>query len=303
MKGKPLIGVFTPTYNRVKELRHCYESLKKQPSKNFEWYIIDDGSSDNTEELIKQWIQETREFKITYHYKENGGLHTAYNKAIEVIDNELCMCIDSDDWLTDNAIELIENIWGSIDRDKYVGIMGLDQDANEKIIGDAFPAGIQEMYLHEKLVQHQLDGDKKMVHRTALLKKVEPMPSFKGEKFFNPSYLMYEVDKFGPLFVTNKCLCIVDYQPDGMSSDMVGQYVSSPNSYAEIRKQYLSFPNLPLSFVLRQYVHLTSSYILASRYKEVITGVPNPFIGVISFPLGLMLAAWLKLKYTIKDSG
>ena len=85
------ITVFTPTYNRAGLLGRCYESMKRQTNKDFIWMIIDDGSIDNTKEVVENWIKNEKTFKIQYYYKENGGLHTAYNEAIEHIETELCV--------------------------------------------------------------------------------------------------------------------------------------------------------------------------------------------------------------------
>ena len=261
-----LITVFTPTYNRRDCIHRCYESLRRQSSYNFQWLIIDDGSSDDTESLIRSWQNEETRFSIRYCYKENGGLHTAYNKAIELCDTELFVCIDSDDWMPDDAIEKIEAIWSRVGDRGYVGIMGIDRYADGSVVGGAFPEDVHEMYLYEKLTTYKTPGDKKMIHRTDLLKKVAPMPTFPGEKFFNPSYLMYLLDQFGKLYVTNDCFCIVDYQPDGMSSNFYKQLRTSPRSFAETRKLYLSFPEITPAFKLRHSIHYVSNILTAKRF-------------------------------------
>ena len=94
-----LVTVFTPTFNRRDLLKRCYQELQKQTSKNFKWLIVDDGSTDSTKEYVDEWIEQEKEFSISYYYKENGGLHTAYNTAIEHLDTELAVCIDSDDYI------------------------------------------------------------------------------------------------------------------------------------------------------------------------------------------------------------
>ncbi len=290
-----LITVFTPTYNRKSCISNCYNSLKRQTSKNFKWLIIDDGSTDDTKSLIESWQNETSDFEIFYDYKENGGLHTAYNRGIELADTELFVCIDSDDWLPDNAIERIATIWSEVAVKGYVGIMGIDCYENGNTVGDKFPENIKEMYLYEKLTKYNIAGDKKMAHRLDLLKKVAPMPVFDGEKFFNPSYLMYQLDKFGKLFVTNECFCIVEYQPDGMSSNMFKQYYNSPNSFAEIRKQYLSFPNTSLMFKIKHTIHYVSSCIL-SKSKITANSFELPILGILLTIPGILLATIIKLK-------
>lgn len=265
MMSNKLITVFTPTYNRKDCIHRCYKSLQRQTSYNFEWLIVDDGSTDGTDELIHRWQSEETRFHIRYCYKENGGLHTAYNQGIELTETELFVCIDSDDWMPDDAIERIEQIWTGISGQKYVGIMGIDRYEDGRCVGSEFPDDIYEMYLYEKLTKHKIPGDKKMIHRTYLLKQVAPMQIFTGEKFFNPSYMMYQLDQFGKLYVTNECFCIVDYQPDGMSSNFYKQLRNSPRSFAETRKLYLSFPNTTPAFKFRHSIHYVSNCIMAKR--------------------------------------
>lgn len=291
---KPLIGIFTPSYNRAHTLPRLYESLCVQTVMDFAWYIIDDGSTDGTAELVAQW--NTQPFPITYVYKENGGLHTGYNRALEVVDNELCVCIDSDDWMPPDAIEKICRLWPAARERGCIGLMGLDAFADGKIVGDAFAGNIEEMYLYEKLVRYRIAGDKKMVHRTRLLRQLAPMPVYEGEKNFNPSYLMYQADQFGKLLVTNEVLCIVEYQPDGMSNSMLKQYRNSPNSFAQIRRQYLQFPGSSFGFRLRNSIHLVASCVLAGKPLDAFRGTPCPLLSLLGFLPGLLLAAYICLK-------
>ena len=109
----PTLTVFTPLYNRKDTLKRTYESLCRQTCKDFEWLIIDDGSTDNPYKEIEEWIRRDNGFKIRYIYKENGGMHTAHNTAYENINTELNTCIDSDDYMPDDAVEKILNCWKS----------------------------------------------------------------------------------------------------------------------------------------------------------------------------------------------
>ena len=294
-----LITVFTPTYNRKDCIHRCYESLQKQSSYNFEWLIIDDGSTDDTEKLIRKWKNEETRFAIHYYYKENGGLHTGYNKAIELAQTELFVCIDSDDWMPEDAIEKIEHIWSKVSNQGYAGIMGIDRYEDGSCVGGMFPKNVHEMYLYEKLTKYKIPGDKKMIHRTDLLQKVAPMPTFEEEKFFNPSYLMYQLDQFGKLYVTNECFCIVDYQPDGMSSNFYKQLRNSPLSFAETRKLYLSFPETTLSFKLRHSIHYVSNCFTAKRLWKGIKESVFPGYALLALLPGFAL--YLLILYKTRD--
>ena len=284
-----MITVFTPTYNRKNCIHRCYESLQRQSSYNFEWLIIDDGSTDDTEALIRLWQAEETCFPIRYCYKENGGLHTGYNKGIELARTELFVCIDSDDWMPDNAIEKIERLWSKVSGKGYVGIMGIDRYQDGNCVGGEFPENVHEMFLYEKLTKYEIPGDKKMVHRTDLLKKVAPMPTFDEEKFFNPSYMMYQLDQFGKLYVTNECFCIVDYQPDGMSSNIYKQLRNSPRSFAETRKLYLGFPDISPAFKLRHSIHYVSNCLIAKRLWKGIKESVFPGYTLLSLLPGFAL--------------
>ena len=140
------LTIFTPTYNRAHTLVRTYNSLCQQTCKDFEWLIIDDGSTDNTRVVVEKWICKS-DFKIRYIYKENGGLYTGYNTAYANIETELNVCVDSDDYMPNNAVELILNIWKNWGNDKYGGIIGLDFYHIKNIpIGGFFSKDLKEVY-------------------------------------------------------------------------------------------------------------------------------------------------------------
>ena len=141
----PFLTVFTPAYNRAHTLPRTYESLKAQSCKDFIWLIVDDGSSDHTDQLVKEWMENEKEFEIQYIYKPNGGMHTAHNTAYENIHTELNVCIDSDDKMAPDAVRKIKETWEKIRGDeRYGGIIALDSDFNGNIIGKGFPDGMKE---------------------------------------------------------------------------------------------------------------------------------------------------------------
>lgn len=142
-----LLTVFTPTYNRAHTLLRTYQSLCQQNCKDFVWLIIDDGSMDNTRELVNKWQNEQNDFKIKYIYKENGGMHTAHNIAYENIDTELNMCIDSDDCLAENAISNILSTWDKIKDRGYAGIIGF----RFRFKGEYYWQGISERFKRDNI--------------------------------------------------------------------------------------------------------------------------------------------------------
>lgn len=294
---KPILTVFTPEYNRADLLTRCYESMCKQTNKNFIWMIVDDGSTDNTREISESWVQNTKDFQVIYIYKENGGLHTAYNTAIANIDTELCVCIDSDDFMPDNAVGLILDFWKKNGSDKYAGIVGLDFDMDGNVIGDMLP-DIKSVNLIGLFTgkYNIVNGDRTNVVRTELYKKYAPMKVFKGEKNFNPHYMHLQISEEYDFLVLNENLRFVDYQETGMSNSMLKQYRSSPNSFAEIRKLYLSFKDTSLKFKIKHSIHLASSCILAKKTMSSVKDNPYKLLSVIALPFGFALSLIVRCK-------
>lgn len=293
------LTVFTPTYNRRHTLTRTYKSLCRQTCKEFEWIVIDDGSTDSVDELVKKWIQRSDEngFVIKYYRKENGGLHTAYNEAIKHLDSELAVCIDSDDYMPDDAVEKIINCWREKGRDKYGGIIGLDIKESGEVIGGVLPN--QESINLISLATGKLKikkGDKKIVVRSDLYKSVAPMKVFPGEKNFNPHYMHLEISRKYDFLVLNEPICIVDYQSNGMTASQFKQYRNSPNSFLELRKQKLSFGKLPLLYEAKTYMHMISSAILSKRVKEIIAVAPNKLLLITMFPLGILFSIVVLVK-------
>ena len=291
------LTVFTPTYNRADLLCRCYESMNRQSCKDFIWMIIDDGSNDNTRELATTWIKETKEYEIVYYYKENGGLHTAYNEAIAHIQTELCVCIDSDDYMPDDAVKKILDFWKDNGSDKYAGIVGLDYDLGGKVIGDPLPEQKSINLIDLLIGRYPIhNGDRTNVVRTELYKRYAPMKVFPGEKNFNPHYMHLQISQEYDFLVMNENLRYVEYQLGGMSHSMLRQYKNSPNSFAEIRKLYLSFPNTSLKFKFRHSIHLVSSCILAGNWLKAVKESPCKGITACAVPFGWLLSMYIKRK-------
>lgn len=291
------ITVFTPAYNRADLLGRCFESMKRQTRKDFIWMIIDDGSRDNTREVVESWLREPLDFELQYHYKENGGLHTAYNEAIARIDTELCVCIDSDDFMPDDAVEKILAFWEKYGSDEYAGIVGLDFYLDGKIIGDPLPEQKTVNLIDLHTGKYPIvNGDRTNVVRTELYRKYAPMKVFPGEKNFNPHYMHLQISREYDFLVLNENLRFVDYQPQGMSNSMLWQYRNSPRSFAEIRKLYLSFPNSPLKYRLRHSIHLASSCFLAGNGLRSLRESPRKGLAVLALPFGWALSCYVRMK-------
>ena len=291
------LTVFTPAYNRAELLSRCYESMKRQTNKNFIWMVIDDGSTDNTRLLVNEWIKETKEFSVEYYYKENGGLHTAYNETIKHIKTKLCVCIDSDDFMPDDAVEKILSFWEESGSDEYAGIVGLDYYLDGNVVGDPLPNQKSVNLIDLLTGKYSIhNGDRTNVVRTELYKRFSPMKVYPGEKNFNPHYMHLQISQEYDFLVLNENLRFVEYQTDGMSNSILKQYKNSPNSFAEIRKLYLSFPETSWKFKMRHSIHLVSSCILAGRFSSVMKESPCFGITLLAIPFGCLLALYINIK-------
>lgn len=181
-----MITVLTPTYNRGYIISELYQSLKKQTNKNFEWVIVDDGSTDDTEKIVSKWIIEKNDFAIIYIKQENGGKHRAWNRGVKYAKGNYIFVVDSDDYLSEDAIEKICEWIKEIEgNDHYAGVGGLKVKKNEK--GDLNWKRPDNGYIDATQIECRKLGlpiDKAEVVRTDLMKKY-PLPEFENEKFIS----------------------------------------------------------------------------------------------------------------------
>ena len=291
MSGK-LLTVFTPSYNRANLLSRLYESLCRQSSDNFLWLIVDDGSSDHTKELVNTWIVQNR-IQIKYIYQENHGMHTAHNTAYQLIDTELNVCIDSDDYMTDDAVAFIEEFWKVHKSEEYAGFIGLDKYINGGIIGTSFPVEMTNTTLLD-LYESGGKGDKKLVYRTEVIKKYPEYPVFGQEKYVGLDYKYYLIDMDYKLLVTNTVLCVVDYQADGSGKTMLQQYWNNPNGFIFYRKFKMSLVHSPKRRFI-ECIHYVSSFIIAGKY-HFFKEVPLKMTTFFAIPFGFLFYFYLKYK-------
>ena len=301
------ITVFTPTYNRAYCLHKCYESLKRQSCKDFEWLIIDDGSTDNTGELVRQWQAHEQGFAIRYIYKENGGMHTGYNTAYELIGTELSMNVDSDDYLTDTAIEKILKFWEQNKRPDVGGIYALDCYENGGITGTAFPDDLKEFKgWGYKIVYYESDGkkkryvnkgDKKFIGVTSVINEYPPIPVFEGEKYYSLYFKQHQIERDYTILILNEPVCVVEYLEDGSSQNMYFQYIRNPKSFCNERRFVMQYAPSPLiRFVAA--VHYVAESIIDGDWCFVANSTNKPMT-IAATPFGMALNFWIRKKTKI----
>ena len=236
----PFITILTPTYNRASLLPRLFDSLLRQTSKDFEWIVVDDGSTDDTREVVANLKEKGGgAFPMGYVYKANGGKHMAINIGAERARGELLFIADSDDLLTDDALETMENSWHDISDDKsFAGIAGLDitMDTRE-VIGSGLPQEHIDCNAIDIRYRHHVTGDMKEVFRTEVLREF-PFPEFAGERFCPEQLVWFRMARRYRLRYINKPIYIADYQPDGITAGITRARMRNPSAsmltYAEL---------------------------------------------------------------------
>lgn len=233
------ITIFTPTYNRAYVLNRLYDSLARQTDKHFEWIIIDDGSSDNTRNLADKWISEQK-IRIRYYYQKNSGKMQAHNKGTKLAEYELFCCVDSDDYLSDKAVEEILNCWRQKKNNGIIGLLNYKINAHgDNVSGRNLNdlAG-NICTLLDAYRKYGLNGDTMLIYRTDVIRK-HHFPRFEEEKFVPELFLYDQLDQKGMLYIQGRNLYICEYLPDGYSHNIRSLNANNPRGYEAYIKQRL----------------------------------------------------------------
>lgn len=266
LKQKPFITVFTPTYNRAYSLGDVYESLCAQSMQNFEWVIVDDGSADNTADLVQGWIDENR-ISIRYAKKTNGGKHTAINLGVEMAQGEWFLIFDSDDKCTPNTIERFYQLCQSLSAAELAAISTIsvrsvtDSGAN---VGPAYAFKQKIVSSPSEQLALRSQGERWGINKTALMRD-NLFPVFPGERFVPESLIWNRFSlHYSTLFV-NEGLRVFTPREDGLTASMLKIRV---NSAQGSRLCYQQMLNLPLGFMERSKVQLNYYRFCFHAHKE-----------------------------------
>lgn len=241
---KDICTIMTPTYNRKYKICELYRSLKEQSNKEFEWLIIDDGSSDGTEEFIKKIKQKEKTFKIWYYKVKNGGKHRAINFALEKARGKYFFIVDSDDILPFNSVEIIKKEFENIkNENEYAGVGGLKQNiSSDSLIGETFKEKYVDCTNLERK-KYNILGDKAEVFYTDILKNYK-FPEFENEKFLTEAVVWDKIGRDGlKIRWFNKVIYRADYLSDGLSKNLIRSYKSSPRGFALYLKSQIENKN------------------------------------------------------------
>jgi glycosyltransferase involved in cell wall biosynthesis len=216
--GEYLFTVFTPTYNRARTLQRVYASLQRQTFRNFEWLVMDDGSTDNTRALIAQWEAESN-FPIRYIFQENQGKPAAFNHGVQEARGELFLTLDSDDECVPEALERLKHHWDAIpaqDKTKFSAVTVLCKDQNGNLVGNKFPRDILDSDTIEVTFKYRVTGEKWGFQRTDVLKQF-PFPSIPNAKFISESVVWFALSRKYKTRFVNEALRI--YHVDDGAGD------------------------------------------------------------------------------------
>lgn len=222
------VKVLTPTFNRGGRLQSLWKSLQKQTVKDFEWFVVDDGSTDGTKDLITQ-LQEKSDFPIRYIYKSNGGKHTVLNVGIQIICSELIFIVDSDDCVTDDAVESILKIHKKYrSQNNICGYAFLRAFPDGKVNGKKFDVDEKiGSYIDERVNGDDTGADKAEVFKTHCLKEF-PFPEYPNEKFLGEDLVWVRMARKYEMVHINIAIYVGNYLEDGLTNNRRKHNIASP---------------------------------------------------------------------------
>ncbi|MBV5141281.1 glycosyltransferase family 2 protein [Staphylococcus xylosus] len=224
------LTIFTPTYNRAHTLPRLFDSLVKQTNYDFEWLIVDDGSTDNTEQIVKTFT--TEKFPVRYIKQSNNGKHIATNIGLKNAMGELFTCLDSDDWFYPEAVEFF--IGQFSENNKMNALISLDTFENGDVVGEQLPK-IDNANWVDLRYKYQIKGDKCYVFKTRIVKYMT-FPQYGASIHMPPSYQLFDYSRYYNFHLSNVKTKFVEYQSDGISSKVKLNYFKSAENYCEYRK-------------------------------------------------------------------
>lgn len=288
----PTITIFTPAYNRAHTLPRLYESLKHQTNHDFEWLVIDDGSADNTPELFDGWCVTPQYFPIRYKRVANGGKNRAINEGLKLALGKYFMILDSDDLLTDDAVEFVLESFTQITNDEcFIGLSGKRGGFDGVPLGlksDAYKEGGYIDCNNLERPKYHLERDMAEVFKTDILRKYE-FKVWPGEKFTPEEVVWNQIASDGyRLRWFNKVIYLCEYQEGGLSDSTWLLLKNNPMGYAMMFDQRIKI-HTGLKSRINNAIQYGSCCILAKEYG-MIPKSQSPLLSVLLSPLSWLVA-------------
>lgn len=293
----PLVTVLTPVYNRKKEIGNLYKSLLAQTTMEFAWLIVDDGSCDNIKSLVLKWKEEAH-FPITYVYQKNGGKHRALNNGVKQIHTPYVFIVDSDDILTTDAIQTVNEDADKLKENKNIcGIGYLRGYSEDRVIGDKYPQNRMISDFISVRFKQKVNGDKAEVWKTEDLKRV-PFPEVSGEKFMGEGYVWCTLAKQKRMLFVNKIVYITEYLEGGLSQSGRALRIKCP-----IGGMYSARIMLDKQFDVKNRIKGSLLYVAYGFFAKksirfMLKDSGNPVLVVLTLLPGWLLYLLWKKKYS-----
>lgn len=293
-------SIFIPTYNRAHLLPRALESIAAQTCRDFEVVIVDDGSTDATAALVRDW-QARAGFPIVYHRQENQGKHGAHNAALPLLRGELTVILDSDDLLVPDALERLGRHWDAIppdERERFSGVEGLSAFLDGRLNGSGLPQAVLDADYLSLRRRHGVRGDMKGCVRTDLLRRF-PFPRFEGERHIRPSLLWNRIGREYRTRFVNEVIQRVEFQPGGLSSNRLRLRTRNPRGF---RHYYLEEARRPdTSAGLAERLATCADYVRYSLHAGIGLGqqardLGNPWLWLAALPKGALAFLLDRLK-------
>ncbi|MCR4738994.1 MAG: glycosyltransferase family 2 protein [Lachnospiraceae bacterium] len=290
------LTVFTPTYNRRELLLRLYESLKRQSVKDFVWLVCDDGSTDDTGELIKSFMSENI-IDIRYAYFENGGKMRAHNRGVELCDTELFVCLDSDDFFTKDAVREILKTYRDEDKDRLIdkkklgGIVAHKGESEDEVLyGQEFPQ-VSHSTLYG-LYLKGFKGETTLIFRTEVLRRF-PFPEIEGEKYVPEDYIYDKIDCEYVLKVLPKIITVCEIVSSGYTDSLKRLKRENPVAWYLYYRQRTAIT--PVSLLRFKYSGYYIIYAIRTGHRLFAGEDGEPEIGVFTVLTGFLSALLIKL--------
>lgn len=236
-----MITIFTPTYNRAYILPELYNSLENQTCKDFEWIIVDDGSTDDTEKIVKKWI-DINFLPITYIKTKNGGKQRAINIGVKNAKGDYFWIVDSDDCLVPDSVKIAQKWIDTLpENEKFAGVSGVIADSKHKMMGDTFEGEFVDATSLERS-KYNITGDKSEIFSTQILREF-PFPEFENEKFVPEALVWNRIAKAGyKLRWFNEIIYLAEYLPDGYTRNVDKNLITNWKGYSLYVKEIIFSP-------------------------------------------------------------
>jgi glycosyltransferase involved in cell wall biosynthesis len=291
-RDPPFFTVATATYNRAHTLERVYRALRKQTWRDFEWVIVDDGSTDQTSDLVRQWVEDGT-LSIRYFRQRNGGKHVAFNHAVREARGEMTIPLDSDDECIPQALERFHWHWMSIPeegRNAFAGILCLCRGVGGDVLGGSLPRDTMDGRLFEVVSRLRWSAELWVAFRTSVLREF-PFPEYPGERFVAEGLVWNRISRRYLMRFVNEALRIYYDSADSLSRSSVLIRAASPRATLQY---YAEAMDLPVRFGLRlrAAINLWRFAIRSGRYRDALRpSVRHPVLSTLGFvPGGLLMA-------------